>query len=178
MSRWSNGSFYQATGSNIKAHCFMGHRTRVWLPTFLWFVSCSTLWPIVFSSSRYVGTVGDSVALTCCLASQPVAAYFPSKCVKWWETAVFLWEPTLCYLQSLERLEVLEPLSLCRFQNWSVASKASGKYRSEDQKIMWFYVLHFLCKLWEQAFSNLFFIKLSLKQKMSSSSNRIVWYTA
>lgn len=174
MPRWSNGSFHQATGSNLKAHCFMG--LEEWLPIFLWFVSCSAPgWqhshlPFTRHSHLWHWHVAWPASLWLLIFHLNV----------WIDgrAPVFLWEPTLRYSQSLERLEVLEPLPLCQIENWSAASLISGRYRSEDPKITWLCVLHFLCKLGQQALWNLLFIKLSLKLKIRSSSKRIVWYTA
>lgn len=54
----------------------------------------------------------------------------------------------------------LRSLSLClcvKLKIDQLASKASGRYGSEDPKITWLCVLHFLWKLGEQAFSFFFF---------------------
>lgn len=91
---------------------------------FLFFCDlCTALLPGWQYSHPPITRHSHSVALAWSLASQPMAADFPSKCMNWWETAVFHWELTLCHLQSLERIEVLEPLSLCQTENWSAGFK-------------------------------------------------------
>lgn len=78
------------------------------------FVSCSAPWAIVLSASFWLGKVVVSVALGHYSCDLPSDSYV-SECVKRWDVSVFLWELTICYPLSLEKIEILElsvPMSI------------------------------------------------------------------